>query len=73
MYGEFRTGKTQLCHTLCVTAQLPVDAGGGAGKVREGRGGGCLDAAERWEGSDPRQPPLFGRFAHPHKHKPPQQ
>ena len=28
-----RTGKTQLCHTLCVTAQLPVDMGGGEGKV----------------------------------------
>jgi hypothetical protein len=34
MYGEFRTGKTQLCHTLCVTTQLPVADGGGAGKVR---------------------------------------
>ena len=22
LYGEFRTGKTQICHTLCVTAQL---------------------------------------------------
>lgn len=22
-YGEFRTGKTQLAHTLCVTSQLP--------------------------------------------------
>ncbi|KAL8287000.1 hypothetical protein RQP46_004006 [Phenoliferia psychrophenolica] len=33
VYGEFRTGKTQLCHTLCVTAQLPVDMGGGEGKV----------------------------------------
>lgn len=21
-FGEFRTGKTQICHTLCVTAQL---------------------------------------------------
>ena len=29
-----RTGKTQLCHTLCVTTQLPVEQGGGAGKVR---------------------------------------
>ena len=29
-----RTGKTQLCHTLCVTTQLPVADGGGAGKVR---------------------------------------
>ena len=28
-----RTGKTQLCHTLCVTTQMPVDAGGGEGKV----------------------------------------
>lgn len=33
IYGEFRTGKTQLCHTLCVTCQLPVDAGGGEGKA----------------------------------------
>lgn len=33
MYGEFRTGKTQLCHTLCVTCQLPVDQGGGEGKA----------------------------------------
>lgn len=24
MFGEFRTGKTQLCHTLAVTCQLPV-------------------------------------------------
>ena len=22
MFGEFRTGKTQLCHTLCVTCQV---------------------------------------------------
>merc|ERR1712124_79861 len=28
LYGEFRTGKTQLCHTLCVTCQLPLDQGG---------------------------------------------
>jgi meiotic recombination protein DMC1 len=32
-FGEFRTGKTQLCHTLCVTAQLPTSHGGGNGKV----------------------------------------
>lgn len=31
MFGEFRTGKTQLCHTLCVTCQMPVEEGGGAG------------------------------------------
>lgn len=30
---EFRTGKSQLAHTLCVTAQLPRDVGGGSGKV----------------------------------------
>ncbi len=28
MFGEFRTGKTQLCHQLCVTCQLPLDSGG---------------------------------------------
>ena len=32
-FGEFRTGKTQLSHTLCVTAQLPSEQGGGYGKV----------------------------------------
>lgn len=32
-FGEFRTGKTQLTHTLCVTAQLPKNMGGGMGKV----------------------------------------
>ena len=33
MFGEFRTGKTQICHTLCVTCQLPKENGGGAGKA----------------------------------------
>jgi meiotic recombination protein DMC1 len=49
VYGEYRTGKTQLAHTLCISArlarqvdarlrhvaatQLPVEDGGGAGKV----------------------------------------
>lgn len=32
-FGQFRTGKTQLAHTLCVTAQLPKESGGGGGKV----------------------------------------
>ena len=32
-FGEFRTGKTQLSHTLAVTAQLPRAQGGGQGKV----------------------------------------
>lgn len=32
-FGEFRTGKTQLGHTLCVIAQLPIAMGGGNGKV----------------------------------------
>jgi DNA repair protein RAD51 len=33
IFGEFRTGKTQLCHTLCVTCQLPLENGGGEGKA----------------------------------------
>jgi len=33
LYGEFRTGKTQLCHQLCVMCQLPLDRGGGEGKA----------------------------------------
>jgi len=28
VYGEFRTGKTQIAHQLCVTVQLPKDKGG---------------------------------------------
>ncbi|KAE8746864.1 hypothetical protein FOCC_FOCC006423 [Frankliniella occidentalis] len=32
LFGEFRTGKTQLCHTLAVTCQLPIDQSGGEGK-----------------------------------------
>jgi DNA repair protein RAD51 len=31
--GEFKGGKTQICHTLAVTAQLPLGKGGAAGKV----------------------------------------
>ncbi len=33
IFGEFRTGKTQLCHTLCITAQMPINDGGGEGKA----------------------------------------
>lgn len=33
IYGEFKTGKTQLCATVCVTTQLPSESGGAAGKV----------------------------------------
>eukprot|EP00210_Caulerpa_lentillifera_P000656 g633.t1 len=46
IYGEFRCGKTQLCHTLCVTSQvrctdcdssvcwqLPTESGGGEGRA----------------------------------------
>uniref|UniRef100_A0A8C4GR81 G1 to S phase transition 1 n=1 Tax=Dicentrarchus labrax TaxID=13489 RepID=A0A8C4GR81_DICLA len=32
-FGEFRTGKTQLSHTLCVTAQLPGEDGYSGGKI----------------------------------------
>ncbi|NHI92944.1 MAG: DNA repair and recombination protein RadA [Candidatus Lokiarchaeota archaeon] len=28
VYGEFRTGKTQIAHQICVTVQLPQDKGG---------------------------------------------
>ena len=31
LFGEFRTGKSQLCHTLCITCQLPFDQGGAEG------------------------------------------
>jgi meiotic recombination protein DMC1 len=32
-FGEFRTGKTQIAHNLCITAQLPLEMNGGNGKV----------------------------------------
>ncbi|KAG9306089.1 hypothetical protein G9A89_015993 [Geosiphon pyriformis] len=32
-FGEFRTGKTQIAHTLCVAAQLPPSMGGANGKA----------------------------------------
>ncbi|CAG8526571.1 15940_t:CDS:10, partial [Acaulospora colombiana] len=32
-FGEFRTGKTQIAHTLCVVAQLPPAMGGTNGKA----------------------------------------
>lgn len=32
IFGEFRSGKTQICHTLAVTCQLPISQGGGEGK-----------------------------------------
>ena len=35
IFGEFRTGKTQLCHTLCVTCQLPM------AQARPCRSGSC--------------------------------
>lgn len=33
LFGEFRTGKTQIAHTLCVTSQLSFSMKGGQGKV----------------------------------------
>lgn len=32
IFGEFRTGKTQICHTLAVACQLPPEQGGASGK-----------------------------------------
>ncbi|XP_034662163.1 DNA repair protein Rad51 homolog [Drosophila subobscura] len=32
IFGEFRCGKTQICHTLAVTCQLPISQKGGEGK-----------------------------------------
>ncbi len=33
IYGEFRCGKTQICHTMAVITQLPKEMGGAEGKV----------------------------------------
>ncbi|XP_027359012.1 DNA repair protein RAD51 homolog A-like [Abrus precatorius] len=58
--GEFQSGKTELCHTLCVTCQLPLDKGGAKGKVMYIDAGGTfrpqllLQIADRFglDGSD---------------------
>jgi meiotic recombination protein DMC1 len=58
VFGEFRTGKTQICHTLCVTSQLDISEGGGSGKVIYVDTEGCFrpekihEIAPRW-GLDP--------------------
>ena len=60
IFGEFRTGKTQLCHTLSVTCQMPISHGGAEGKAMyidtEGtfRPERCRAIAERF-GLDPDQ------------------
>jgi len=33
VFGEFRCGKTQLCHTLCVACQMPTENGGAESKA----------------------------------------
>jgi meiotic recombination protein DMC1 len=33
VFGEFRTGKTQLSHTLCVSVQMPGENGYMGGKA----------------------------------------
>nr|ADQ00382.1 Dmc1 [Pneumocystis jirovecii] len=33
VFGEFRCGKTQISHTMCVTCQLPREMGGAEGKA----------------------------------------
>ena len=74
IFGEFRTGKTQLCHTLCVTGQLPVEAGGGNGKVcfidTEGtfRPERIGPIAERFN-ADPEQVLENITYARPHTHE----
>lgn len=60
LFGEARSGKSQLCHTLAVTCQLPIEMGGAEGKClyidTEGtfRPERLLDCASRYklEGSN---------------------
>lgn len=44
VYGEFRTGKTQMAHTMSVLAQLPPDMGGGGGKVSTNEVTRCMNS-----------------------------
>ena len=56
VFGEFRTGKTQLCHQIAVTCQLPFSQGGG-----EGRRGGAVG-----DGRASARPVPPARRARPH-------
>ncbi len=59
-YGEFRTGKTQIAHQLCVTVQLPREKGGLGAKAifidAEGtfRPERLLEIAEKYPELDPK-------------------
>lgn len=61
VFGEFRCGKTQLSHTLCVMAQLSKELGGAEGKVAyidtEGtfRPDRIAQICQRFEGIDPNE------------------
>ena len=33
VFGEYRTGKTQLAHTMCVQVQLSTENGGASSKA----------------------------------------
>ena len=50
-YGEFRTGKTQLMHQLCVNVQLPKSKGGLSG----GALGGMRSSAQNRQAEQQRQ------------------
>ena len=64
MFGEFRTGKSQLCHTMAVTCQLPIDMGGAEGKCLYIDTEGTF-RPERLLAVAERQERLFFPFHHP--------
>lgn len=72
LFGEFRTGKTQICHTICVTGQLAFESKGGQGKVIYMDTEGTLLAIDACGSSSTRHclfrapPPPAG---HPHSHR----
>ena len=44
VFGEWRTGKTQLCHTLCVTTQIGGENGGALPPAGRGEAAATLGA-----------------------------
>ena len=58
VYGEFRTGKTQMAHTMSVVAQLPPDMGGASGKASTSLliGARAIDVQQRSHTSTLREP-----------------
>jgi meiotic recombination protein DMC1 len=64
MHGEWRTGKTQICHTMCITAQIPVP--------ETGYPGGRVIYIDTEGGYNPSSTHILLTHTYRHRHRPTQ-